>query len=194
MEYLVKRKKFVLLEDISETKHIVTFKNKKYILRQFGDDKNAFLDYVDQKKLLQMSGVKNPKVIRVDKKSRMVVEQLIEGECIFDMLRNNYGLNDRIYELIFEMNFRAKMERLNLNFNPKNFIYTEDDFLYYMSSEFSKYEEEKSFVKKDIKIWFYTKEFVELLKNENLPYDINKLKQGYDINKEMVLKTVQYYK
>lgn len=194
MEYLVKRKKFVLLEHIDEMKHIVTFKNKKYILKQFGDDKNAFLDYVDQKKLLQMSGVKNPKVIRVDKKSRMVVEQLIGGECIFDMLRNNYGLNDRIYELIFEMNFRAKMERLNLNFNPKNFIYTEDDFLYYMSSEFSKYEEEKSFVKKDIKIWFYTKEFVELLKNENLPYDINKLKQGYDINKEMVLKTVQYYK
>lgn len=194
MEYLVKRKKFVLLEDIDEMTHIVTFKNKKYILRQFGDDKNAFLDYVDQKKLLQMSGVKNPKVIRIDKKSRMVVEQLIEGEYIFDMLRNNYGLNDRIYELIFEMNFRAKMERLNLNFNPKNFIYTEDDFLYYMSSEFSKYDEEKSFVKKDIKIWFYTKEFVELLKNENLPYDINKLKQGYDINKEMVLKTVQYHK
>lgn len=194
MSYIVKKKTFELVKDINEFEHIVSLKNKIYLLKDFKEDKEAYLGYVERKSFLQMSGVKIPKIIRIDKKAHLVVEEYIEGEYIYDMLRNNYELSDRIYELIFEANFRARMERMNLDYNPKNFIYTDNDMIYYISDIYSKFEDEKSFVKKDIKLWFYTKDFIEELKKDNLPFDVNKLKQGYDINREMVLKTVKYYK
>jgi hypothetical protein len=62
-----------------------------------------------------------------------------------------------------------------------------------MSLDFTNYKEEENFINKYVKLWFYTQEFVNLLKEKNLPIDHSRLQAEYAINKQIVLTTVKYY-
>lgn len=188
---IIKRKNFEVLKQIDENSFKLIFKGKTFFGKKFLDVKTELKNYVKQLKFLATCGLNVPKVLIIDKKSGFVLTTFIEGKNALDELIKG-PLEDKFYESIFSIAFRAKLERVNLNFSPENFVLMGEK-MFYISREFFNYSEDNNFINKYVKLWFYTNELVELLKNKNLPIDTSRLKVDYAINKEIVLTTVKYY-
>ena len=184
-------KKFEIKEQLGEFT-LVLFKNKEYLMKKF-QTYSAFCDYLEHYNMIRNMGVKLPKVIAKDKKNNLVVEEYIKGDNVMNLLMKD-DLKDEVYERIFMMTFLARTSKYIINFDPSNYIYAEDGILYYMSKEYRQYEPELNFIKEGIRLWFYTKEFMDLLKEKNLPIDNKRIKNDYVINKEIVLKTIKFYR
>ena len=94
------------------------------------------------------------------------------------------------------MYWRCKQERIELDFNPINFKFYNGK-LYYISTVYSlaqsRSDSQEKFLNKDLKMWFYTKESVEILKQHGLKTE-GKLEEEYATNKRMTLMCVKYYK
>ena len=108
------------------------------------------------------------------------------------MLRNK-DLDEKIIEQAFLQNYKARTNRLRLDFNPINFIY-QDNTLYYMPFTFTQYVRDEDFTQKELRLWFYTKEFKDLLISKGLPIDQSRIKNEYVQNKEIVLLVVKYFR
>lgn len=188
---VIKKKNYEILEIFDEHTFKITFKNKICLAKKFNDVKIELKNYVKSIKFLANCGLNVPKIILIDKKSGFVLSEYIEGKSAFEALCEG-ELPEAYYKGIFAMAFRCKLERINLDFSPMNFILMNDK-LYYMSTICHPYKEEENFINKSIRHWFYTLEFVELLKEKDLPIDRKRLKVEYAINKEIVLTTVKYY-
>lgn len=189
--FIIKRKKYEVLETIKENCYKLSFKGKMYFAKRFNDVKNELKNYVKELKFLASCGLNIPKVLVIDKKSGFVLTQYIQGENPLDALVKG-PLNEKFYQCIFSIAFRAKLERININFSPENFLLSGDK-MYYMSRESHTYVESENFINKYVRLWFYTPELIELLKSKELPVDISRLKVDYAINKEIVLTTVKFY-
>ena len=193
MEFFkIGRKIFEVKENISEKRFHVVFKGKSYCLIKFSSY-TAFSYYLDEVKKLLNAGIRHPKIKLKDKKQFIVVENMVFGENIRDLLMKS-DLDDNIYSQIFLQNYMCKLSKINIDFEPHNFILGSDGVLYYISSFSEGFDDEKAFVKEKIRLWFYTKEFIRYLEKEDLPSDKTRLKEDFVINKEIVLKTVKYYR
>lgn len=96
-------------------------------------------------------------------------------------------------EQVFIANFKARVNRIRLDFDPTNFIY-KDGKLYYLPFTFTEYVRDADFTQKEIRLYFYTKEFKEFLISKGLPIDQSRLKNEYERNKEIVLTVVKYFR
>ena len=188
---LIKRKQFVVLEQLSETTYKLSFKGKVYFGKKFDDVKVALKNYVKEVKFLASCGLNVPKLMIIDKKSGFVLSQFIEGETVLDTLMKT-ELSEAHYRGIFALAYRCKLEKVSINFLPENFVLVNDK-LYYLSTDYNKYSEQDNFVNKYVRLWFYTTELCEHLKAKELPVDKTRLKVEYAINKEIVLTTIKYY-
>ena len=166
--------------------------NNYYLAYDFKDNVEGFLDFKYAVKRLTAAGVKIPNVIKLDKKNYTALLELVEGDTVFDMLRNK-DLDEKIIEKAFLQNYKARTNRLRLDFDPINFIY-QNDKLYYMPFTFTQYEREQDFTQKELRLWFYTKEFKDLLMKKGLPIDQSRIKNEYVQNKEIVLLVVKYFR
>ena len=190
-QVVVKRRTFNILETLSDNSFKVERKNKVFFLKKF----NSFSDYeycFERRKKFINNGIKVPKIIKADKKALSIIFEYVEGQNVLEMLYNA-PLPENVYKAVFMMNYLARLSKIMLDFDPSNYIYTDDGKLYYMGLKYFEYDEKTSFVQKGIRLWFYTKEFSNLLLEKGHQIDKTRLKDDYVINKEIVLMTVKYY-
>ena len=116
----------------------------------------------------------------------------IKGETIFEELCK-HDLDEKIIEQAFLLNYKTRINRIRLDFNPDKFIYR-DNKLYYLPFTFTEYIRDEDFTQKEIRLWFYTNEFKNLLIEKGLPLDKSRLKNEYERNKEIVLTVVKYFR
>ena len=185
-------KEFEIKEKLDEKHSIVIRKDKEYMMKTF-QTYAAFSEYLEKYTLIRNSGVKVAKVIAKDKNNKIVIEEYIKGENVLNLLVKE-DLDDIVYDRIFMMSYIARTNRIVLDFDPSNYIFSNDGFLYYVSKDSYKYEEDRNFIKEGIRLWFYTKEFTSLLNEKNIPIDSKRIKEDFVINKEIVLKTIKYYR
>lgn len=185
-------KTFNIIEKIGERTYKLERKGKYYFAKIFADDKVGFDDFLYARKHIYLCGISTPKVIAVDKKNRIVITEFIEGTSALTALIEG-PLSDRYFDEIFSNSFFAKMEKMNLNYCPENWIMMNDK-LYYINIEISQFTKEESFTEKYIRLWFYTKEFINYLNDLGIEADSTRLKQEYAINKEIVLTTCKFYR
>lgn len=187
---LVKRKEFNILEKLTDKTFKVERKGKIYFAKVF-ETREAFEDFIYAKKHIYLSGVTTAKLILKDKKTLTVLTEFIEGKSALQALIDN-DINDTYYELIFINSYRAKLERISLDFSPEHWILSNDK-LYYMETIMMPFEKELSFTEKYIRLWFNTKELKEHLTNLNIDNSSIQIKSEYETNKEIVLKTCRFY-
>lgn len=187
----VKRKSFDIIAPIGEKSFKVERKGKTYFLKTFSnkDDFDTFISYVKRFKNL---AIVTPKIHRIDKKAYRVVMQYIEGTTILDMLIKG-DLEEVFYEMIFEIDWLARNDKLMLDFRPDQFIY-DGKQMYYLPFRCRTYDSKETFSNTYIKLWFYTEDLVKYLKDMNLPYDEKRIGNPYEKNKKMALTAVKYYK
>ena len=193
MEEIIKvgKKEFKVLEQLSDNSFKVERKNKIFFLKQFSANFGNYQYFIEHRKRFQNSGVKSPKIILKDKKSLTILTEYVEGENVLELLYKD-PLDEEIYKQMFKMNYLARTSKMNLDFDPSNYVFSNGK-LYYFGLKYFDYKEEDNFVQKGIRLWFYTKEFSNLLLEKGHQIDKSRLKEDYAINKEIVLMTVKYY-
>ena len=191
-EIEVKRKVFTVVEQLGEHSYKVERKGQYFFLKKFDNDYTKFDEFCDAEHRLRVSGVINPKCYLYDKKTRIAVIEFIEGETCLEMLLNG-DLPEVIIEQLFKTFWYAKTDRIQLEYQPQNFIY-KNDKLYYLPFKVSQYLSKDFFLQKDLRLWFYTKEFYKHCHDLGIKAEESHLKTDYEINKAIALITIKYYK
>ena len=191
-EIEIKRKVYTVVEQLGDRSFKVERKGQFFFLKKFGDDKEGFENFVDCEHRLRVSGVTNPKCYLYDKKLRMAIIEFIEGENCFEILKLA-PLPEPIIEMMFKAFWYARNDRLELDMKPDNFVYANNK-LYYMPFKYQKFVSNDNFVQRDIRLWFFTKEFVKYCHDKGVDVDQSQLKSDYETNKNIALMTVKYYR
>ena len=191
-EIEIKRKVYQVVEQVGEHSFKVERKGEYFLLKKFDNDKAGFEDFVDCEHRLRVSGVTNPKCFLYDKNLRWAVIDYIEGDNCFELLKKG-PLSEEILELMFKAYWYARNDRMALDMKPDNFVYA-DGKLYYMPFKYEKFVSNDKFVQQDIRLWFFTKEFVKYCHDKGIDVDQSRLKSDYETNKYIALMTVKYYR
>ncbi len=191
-EILVKKVNYQVVEEVNSYIYKVKDQDKNYLVYDFSNSRDNFSDFKFAYKRLKSCGINIPKVYVLDKKNFRILMDDIGGDTAFDVLRNK-DLDEKIIEQVFIMNYKARINRVRLDFDPHAFVIKEGE-LYYTPFTFTEYKREEDFTQKEIRLWFYTNEFKELLIKEKLPIDQSRIKNEYERNKEIVLLVVKYFR
>ena len=191
-EIEVKRKVYTVVEQIGEHSYRVERKGQFFFLKKYEDRAAEFEQFCDGEHRLRVSGVVNPKCFVYDKKTRMAVVEYIEGETCFDTLLGG-ELPEQAIELLFKTFWYAKNDRLALDYSPENFKFVNGK-LYYIPFKYSKFVNNESFIQHDIRLWFFTKDFIKYCHDKGIDVDQSHLKSDYEVNKSIALMTVKYYR
>lgn len=188
----IKRKEYEIIEQLGDRSFKVQRKGQYYFMKNFGDDRKGFDDFVEAEHKLRVSGVTNPKCFLYDKKLRIAIIEYIEGDNCLEILLGG-SLPEGAIELLFKTFWYARTDRLALEYLPHNFKYTNGK-LYYLPFKVDRFVSNEDFIQKDTRLWFFTKEFIQYAHSFGIPTDESHLKSDYEINKSIALLTVKYYR
>ena len=191
-EIEIKRKVYQVVEQLSDHCFKVERKGTYYLLKKFDDDREGFDNFVDCEHRLRVSGVTNPKCFLYDKKIRWAIIEYIEGDNCLDLLKSG-ELSEEVLQLMFRAFWYARNDRIALDMKPDNFVYANGK-LYYMPFKVEKFTTNDNFVQHEIRLWFFTKDFVKYCHDKGIDVDQSKLKSDYETNKNIALMTVKYYR
>lgn len=188
----IKKESYQVIDRINSYLLKVKKEDKEYLVYDFSNNPEAFFDFKFALKRFKSAGLLTPIVLEIDKKSHRALVEYLDGVTAFDLLREK-DIDEKIIDQLFLANYKARINRMRLDFNPKKFI-IKDDKLYYTPFTFTNYVRDEDFTQKEIRLWFYTNEFRDLLIAEGLPIDKSRLKNEFERNKEIVLTVVKYFR
>ena len=113
---------------------------------------------------LREAGIRIPELIGIDDETERVVKEYIEGETVFDLVKNG-GSAGLYLGQVREMAERARAAGLNIDFFPTNFV-IRDGLIWYVDYECNEYMDEWSFENWGIRYWSRTPEFEEYLNQQ----------------------------
>lgn len=191
--YHIKHKEYHLLEELKNSNDDYFYakcecKGNIYILRKYNTE---FVGAIDEQKKLNKYGINIPKLIAVDKKQMITIEESIDGKTCFEELLDN-DLDDKHFELLFVMYRFCRFSKINLDYNPKNFI-LKDKKLYYTGRHFWPLKKEKNLENEGIRYWLYTNEFANYLQELSINVDFKRVLPEEVANKKIVLLCVTYW-
>ncbi len=191
-QFEIKRKFFDVIEQLGDRSYKVQRKNDIYFLKDFGDDKKGFEDFIERTNKFKVCGVKSPKIFYYDKNSRLVVMEFIDGSFMSEILSVS-DLDETIYQKLFETFWFGKIDKMYLDFKPGNFKLFNNK-LYYLPFTYTKFENNDVFLQRDIKYWFATEELEKYLGFAGFSFDHSRIKNEYETNKTIALMSIKYYK
>ena len=188
----IKRKIFEVIEKLGERSYKVERKGKIYFLKDFESDKKGFEQYVETESKLNGTGISHPKIYAYDKNIMVVASEYIDGTTVCeDLIKED--LSDIYFELVFKANWFVKKEKININYDPRLWKLNNGK-LFYLGPICGKFEENSSFEKASMRLWFYSKDFARFLLQNGLPVDRNRVPENETgINKKMTLIVIKYY-
>lgn len=126
---------------------------------QFGNKMEAELG--DYDRLLGI-GITIPKLLDVDVKQERILKEYIEGDTIFDLIKED-RMREEYISQVKEMCSLLYAAHTNIDYFPTNFI-PANGKLYYIDYECNDYMEEWNFENWGIRYWSKTPEFLAYLK------------------------------
>ena len=144
--------------------------SKQYVLMQIHHEPCSYYNFGNKieaekndYKTLASVGIRIPKLIDVDDTNERIVKEYIDGDTIFDMIKNDISVSEYLPQ-IREIATLAQNSGVNIDYFPTNFV-VQNGLLYYIDYECNKYMDEWSFENWGIKYWSKTPEFIEYLNN-----------------------------
>lgn len=188
----IKRKIFDVIEKLGERSYKVERKGKIYFLKDFENDKKGFEQYVETESKLNCTGIAHPKIYAYDKNIRVVASEFIDGTTVCEDLMKE-DLSEQYFELVFKANWFIKKEKISINYDPRLWKLNNGK-LFYLGPICGKFDENSSFEKVSMRLWFYSKDFAKFLVQNGLPVDRNRVPENETgINKKMTLLVIKYY-
>lgn len=192
MSLIVKKKTYDVKEEINPYCALVEDCGKEYLIYHFEEKPNNFSNFKFASKRLKNCGIKIPTVYEIDKKNQSFLVEYIAGPTCFDDLVEK-DTDDKTFEQLFMMNFKARVNNLRLDFHPDKFK-LRDGVLYYLPFTFEAYVRSEDFSEKELRLWFYTKEFKDLLIEKGIKLDNSRGMNDFAMNKQIVLTVVKYFR
>lgn len=189
---VIKKKEYTPIKELSDNLLLVERDGVKYVVKWLGIKTPAFSDFKYASKRLLAANVRIPKVFVIDKKTGYALMEYIDGPTMYEELID-HDFTDNIYQQLFDINWLARKSILQLDFNPQNFRIMNGK-IYYIAFTFDLYKKSNDFVEKDIRLWFYTKEFEKMLAENGQLLKHSRLLPDYELNKKIVLTVVKYYR
>ena len=106
---------------------------------------------------LKQAGIRIPEMLAADRETERIVKEYIEGETVFDRIRNG-GSAEPYLPQVREMAEQARKAGLNIDYFPTNFV-IRDGRIWYIDYECNGYMDEWSFENWGIRYWSRTPEF-----------------------------------
>ena len=139
---------------------------KQYVLKQIHHEPCSYYTFGnkieaeqnDYQRLFN-AGIRIPKMIDIDIDNERIVKEYIDGDTIFDMVKNDSSVEPYM-EQIRKMAAQAKSAGLNIDYFPTNFV-VQNGLIYYIDYECNNYMDEWNFENWGIKYWSKTPEFME---------------------------------
>ena len=189
---LIKKKEYTPVKELGENTLLVKKDDVLYVVKWLGVKTRAFSDFKYSTKRMTTCNVRTPKVLILDKKTGYALLEYVDGKTAYEELIE-HDFEEDIYSQLFNMNWLARRNMMQLDFNPQNFRIANGK-LYYMPFTFGLYDRKKDFTENDLRLWFYTKEFRELIAKDGLLFDKSRMLPDYEINKKLVLTVVKFYR
>lgn len=126
---------------------------------QFGNKIEAEIS--DYKRLSEI-GIKMPKMIDVDIENERILKEYIEGQTIFDLIKDDL-MDSKYINQVQEMCKLLYPSNTNIDYFPTNFV-VNNEILFYIDYECNDYMEEWNFENWGIKYLSKTPEFLQYLK------------------------------
>ena len=152
--------------------YLVTDGNNKYVYKQIHHEPCDYYNFGnkieaernDYNRLLN-AGIRIPKMIYIDIEKECIIKEYIDGDTIFDLVKNNQNI-DIYIDQVRIMAKKAKDSGLNIDYFPTNFVVS-DNKIWYVDYECNNYMDEWNFENWGIKYWSRSKEFEDYLKNQS---------------------------
>lgn len=161
-------KEYKILEKFRSKKLLVERNNKRYVIVPFNDEKslNGFLN---NKKILKKMKVEMAKVLKVDYKGLMVLEQYVIGESATSILAMN-RLTDYEWMELFRVYRNNRFAQILLNYEPNNFV-KHGKWFYYVGCEVTPINKGIAFERSnEILCWLNTPEQKKYIASKGYPY------------------------
>lgn len=188
---IVKNKKFTI-ENVkaSHDEHvtyIATWSGRTYLIRvfKFGFEK-AMADY----KVLKHAGINMAKICFHDDDAKIIVfDYFPEEDCLTALHRA--PLSDLYFESLFSLYRFARFSKVSLDWEPQNFMLRGNQ-MFYLPTKWAPLNEENKLELAGLKYWFRGQDGISIMKKKNL--DVSKIEvlSTGQVNKEIVLKTLQF--
>ena len=114
----------------------------------------------DYKRLTE-AGIRIPKMIAIDIEAERIVKEYIEGDTVFDYVKNGSDAEPYIQQ-VREMAALAKEANLNIDYFPTNFVVSKG-IIWYVDYECNEYSDEWNFENWGIKYWYRSPEFISYM-------------------------------
>ncbi|MDP4176152.1 MAG: hypothetical protein Q8933_19385 [Bacteroidota bacterium] len=115
--------------------------------------------------ILKQIGIRIPRLISYDEDKAYLIKEYIEGKNGIEWLAFE-AMDEEIISELFEMSFRLKGNKLNIDYFPPNFVIGQDG-LYYIDYEVNPYDERWSLEKWGLYFWANRKGMAEYHKDGN---------------------------
>ena len=139
---------------------------KNFVLKQIHHEKCDYYNFGNKieaecrdYKRLEKIGIRMPKMLDVDIKEERILKEYIDGQTIFDLVRNDKNVGGYVQQLrqMLSLLYPAKT---NIDYFPTNFV-VQDGLLYYIDYECNDYMDEWNFENWGMKYWSKTPDFLE---------------------------------
>lgn len=193
MEFFeIKRKIFEVEEILGERSYKASRNGKTFFIKDFENDKKGFQKYIDSETKLNKTGIAHPKIYAYDKNTLVVASEFIDGPTVCDDLIKE-DLSEKYFELVFKANWFVKKEKISIDYSPHLWKLSGEK-LFYLGRICGDFNENSSFEKVSMRLWFYSKDFAKYLAQQGLLIDRNRVPDNEaGLNKKIVLTVVKYY-
>lgn len=151
--------------------YLVTDGKQKYVLKQIHHEPCDYYQFgnkieaeINDYELLSSIGIRMPEMFDVDIENERILKEYIEGDTIFDMIKNDRTVAQYI-EQLKEMCRLLYLSNTNIDYFPTNFV-VQNELVYYIDFECNDYMEEWDFENWGIKYWSKTPEFIQYINEQ----------------------------
>lgn len=148
--------------------YLVTDGKNQFVLKQIHHEPCSYYQFgnkieaeINDYKRLSEVGINIPEMLDVDVENERILKEYIDGDTIFDMVKNDVDVSDYIIQLK-EMCRKLYPANTNIDYFPTNFV-VQNGIMYYIDFECNDYMDEWNFENWGIKYWSKTPEFLQYL-------------------------------
>lgn len=188
---VIKRKKYEIVKEVIRKDDHISYeckiKDKKFFIKKY----NSFEDFdfeIKSYKDFKNYGIRNPKLLKKDKKELTVVYEYIDGINALDAIANN-TIDDFWFEQLFLIYKFARFSKIDINYLPECYKMYKGE-LYYMNHYYFLQDSKKNLENYGIDFWLYGDKCAEYLKKFGYQIDKKRIISKTELNKKIVLLSI----
>ena len=188
---LIKRKAYLIESTMKESdNHVsykVSFKNRFYFAKKY----NNFVDFVKEQqayKDFKNYGIKNPKLLKVDKKNNILLYEFVDGVKALDAIAKN-TIDDSWFEKLFTIYRFARFSKIDIDYRPEQFVMVKDELIY-LQHDFMEQNSKYNLENYGLDFWLYGDVCIKHLKEFGYEIDKSRVLEQAEVNKKIVLLSI----